>query len=139
MLWKGVYPYEYLDDWEKLSLTSLPEKEDFHSHLNMEDISDTHTNGVCKDFETENLGKYHDLHVQSDTSLLPAVFGNLCLEIYEVDPAKFLWAPGLACQAALKKTKLKLPILTDIDMILMVEKGIRGEICLSLYKYEQMS
>ena len=105
----------------------------------MEDISDTHTNGVCKDFETENLGKYHDLHVQSDTSLLPAVFGNLCLEIYEVDPAKFLWAPGLACQAALKKTKLKLPILTDIDMILMVEKGIRGEICLSLYKYEQMS
>ena len=93
-----------MDDWEKLSLASLPQKEDFYSHLNMEDISDTHTNGVCKDFETENLGEYRDLHVQSDTSLLPAEFGNfrnMCLEIYEVDPAKFFWALGLACQAAL--------------------------------------
>ena len=142
---KGVYPYEYMDDWEKLNETSLSEKEDIYSHLNMEDITDAeymHTEIVCKYFGIKNLGEHHDLYIQSDTLLLADVFGNfrnMCLEIYEVDPAKFLWAPGLACQAALKKTKLKLPILTDIDMILMVEKGIRGEICHSIYKYEQIS
>ena len=59
----------------------------------------------------------------------------MCLKIYELDPAKFLSAPGLAWQAALKKTKVKLDLLTDIDMLLMVEKGIRGRICHSIYQY----
>ena len=62
-------------------------------------------------------------------------FRNMCLKIYELDPAKFLSAPGLAWQAALKKTKVKLDLLTDIDMLLMVEKGIRGGICHSIYRY----
>ena len=69
------------------------------------------------------------MYVQSDTLLLADVFGNfrnMCLEIYEVDPAKFLLAPGLAWQATLKKKKMKLDLLTDIDMLLMIEKGIRG-------------
>ena len=82
------------------------------------------------------LGEYHDLYVQSDTLLLADVFGNyrnMCLEIYELDPVKVLSAPGLAWQAALKKTKVKLDLLTDIDMLLMVEKGIRGGICHSIY------
>ena len=57
------------------------------------------------------------------------------LEIYKLNPAKFLSAPGLAWQAALKKTKVKLDLLTDIDMLLMVEKGIRGGICHSIYRY----
>ena len=57
------------------------------------------------------------------------------LEIYKLNPAKFLSAPGLAWQAALKKTKVKLDLLTDIDMLLMVEKGIRGQICHSIYRY----
>ena len=68
------------------------------------------------------------MHVQSNTFLLADVFENfrnMCLEIYELDPAKFLSAPGLACQAALKKTKVKLELLTDIDVLAMVEKGIR--------------
>ena len=59
----------------------------------------------------------------------------MCLEIYELDPAKFLPARGLAWQAALTKTKVKLDILTDIDMLLMVEKGIRGGRCHSTYRY----
>ena len=70
--------------------------------------------------------------------MLPDVFENFrntCLKIYELDPAKFLSAPGLAWQAALKKTKVKLDLLTDIDMLLMVEKGIRGGICHSIYRY----
>ena len=141
LLQKGVYPYEYMDDWEKFNETSLPEKEDFYSHLNMEDITDAdyaHAKRVCKDFEIKNLGEYHDLYVQSDTLLLADVFENfrnMCLKIYELDPAKFLSAPGLAWQAALKKTKVKLDLLTNIHMLLMVEKGIRGGICHSIYRY----
>ena len=130
---KGVYPYEYMDDWEKLNETSLSEKEDIYSHLNMEDITDAeymHTEIVCKYFGIKNLGEHHDLYIQSDTLLLADVFGNfrnMCLEIYELNPAKFLSAPGLAWQAALKKAKVKLDLLTDIDMLLTVGKGIRGE------------
>ena len=138
LLRKGAYPYEYMDDWEKFNETSLLEKEDFYSHLNMEDIADAdyaHAKRVCKDFEIKNLGEYHDLYVQSNTLLLADVlesFRNMSLEIYELDPAKFLSAPGLAWQAALKKTKVKLDLLTDLDMLLMVEKGIRGGICHSI-------
>ena len=78
------------------------------------------------------------MYVQSDTLLLADVFENfrnMCLEIYELDPAIFLSAPGLAWQAALKKTEVKLDLLVDIDMLLMVEKGIRGGICHSIYRY----
>ena len=91
---------------------------------------------VCKDFEIKNLGEYHDLYVQSDTVLLADVlenFRNMCINKYELDPAKLLSAPGLTWQAALKKTKVKLDLLTDIDMSLMVKKGIRGGICHSTY------
>ena len=76
---KGVYPYEYIDDWEKFNQTSLHEKEDFYSNLNMEDITDAdyaHAKIVCKDFEIKNLGEYHDLYVQSDALLLADVFEN---------------------------------------------------------------
>ena len=75
------------------------------------------------------------MYVQSDTLLLADVFENLrntCLEIYALDPAHFVSA-GLAWQAALKKTKVKLDLLTDTDMSLMVEKGIRGKICHVVY------
>ena len=125
-LQKVVYPYKYMDDWEKFNETTLPEKEDLFSHLNMEDIIDADyapAIRVCKDFEVKILGEYHDLYVQSDTLLLADVFENfrnMCLKIYELDPAKFLSAPGLAWQAALKNTKVKLDLLTDIDMLLMV-------------------
>ena len=100
-----------MDDWKKFNETTLPEIEDFYSHLNMEDITDAdyiHAKRVCKDFEMENLGECQDLYVQSDTLLLADVFEkfrNICINIYELDPAKFHSAPGLAWQAALKKTK----------------------------------
>ena len=70
LLRKGVYLYEYMDVWEKFNKTSLPEKEDFYSHLNMEDISDVdyaHVKRVCKDFQTKSLGEYYESYVQSDT------------------------------------------------------------------------
>ena len=78
------------------------------------------------------------MHVQRDTLLLADVFENfrnMYINIYELDPPKFLTAPGLAWQAVLRKTKVKLDILTDIDILLMVEKGIRGGICHSIYRY----
>ena len=84
-----------MDDWEKFNETSLPEKEDFYSHLYMEDITDTdctHAKRVSKDFEIKNLGGYHNLYVQTDTLLSADVFEkfrNMCLKIYKLVPAKF--------------------------------------------------
>ena len=107
----------------------------------MEDIADsdyTHAKRICKSFDIKNLGEYHDLYVQGHTVLLADLcenFRNICINMYEFDPVKFLSAPGLAWQASLKKTKRKLGLLTDIDMLLMVEKGIRGRICPSIYRY----
>ena len=77
----------------------------------MEDITDAdyaHAKRVCKDFEIKHLGEYHDLYIQRDMLLLADVFENLqnmCLEIYELDPAKSPSAAGLACHAALRKLK----------------------------------
>ena len=88
LLQKGVYPYKYMDDWGKLNETSLPEKEDFYSHLDMEDITDadyTHAKSVCKDLENKNLGEYQGFYVQSDILLLADVFENcrnMCLMIF---------------------------------------------------------
>ena len=88
----GLYPYEYVDDWEKFSETLLPEKQDFYSHLNVEDITDAdyaHSTRVCQDFKAKVFEN----------------FRNMFLEIYELDPPKSLSVLGLAWQAALKKLK----------------------------------
>ena len=104
LLRKGVYPYEYMDSWEKFNETSLPSKKDFYSNLNMEDIDDIdyrHGNNVFKGFKLEKLGDYHDLYVQSDTLLSADVienFRDMCIKEYELDPAHFLSLPGLAWQ-----------------------------------------
>ena len=105
----------------------------------MEEITDAdyeHAKRFCKDFEIKPLGEYHVLYVLSETLLLADVFENfrnICLEIYELHPAKFLSAPGIAWQVALKKSKVKLDLVTDIDMLLTVEKGIKQGICHSIY------
>ena len=141
LLRKGVYPYEFVDTWEKFSKISLPSKEDFYSNLNMEDISDIdyrHANNVFKRFRLENLGNYYDLYVQSDTLLLADVFNNfrdMCIKEYELDTAHFLSLPGLAWQACLRKTNIELELLTDYDMLLIIEEGIRGGICHSIHRY----
>ena len=141
LLRKGVYPYEYMDSWERFNETSLPSKKEFYSNLNMEDIDEIdyrHGNNVFKSFKLENLGDYHDLYVKSDTLLLADVFENfrdMCLKEYELDPAHFVSLPGLAWQACLKKTNIELELLTNYDMLLMVEKGIRAGICHSIQRY----
>ena len=101
LLRKGVYPFEYMDSWERFDETSFPDKEAFYSSLNMEDITDVdhrHAKRVFKSLNNKNLGDYHDLYVQSDALLLADVFENFrnkCIEIYKLDPADFLSAPGL--------------------------------------------
>ena len=103
-------------------------------NLTLEDISDedcAHAQKIWNVFEVKNRGEYHDLYVQSDTLLLVDLFENLrnmCLEIYDLDPTYFVSAPGLEWQACLKKTGVKLELLTDYYMLLMIEKRIRGGI-----------
>ena len=129
LLRKVVYPYECMESWERFNETSLPDKETFYSSLNMEDIADLnyrHTKRVFKNLNNKNLGDYHDLYVQSDTLLLADVFENFrnkCIELYELHPADSLSAPGLARKACLKKTEVKLKLLTVSDILLMVGKG----------------
>ena len=80
LLRKGVYPYEYMDEWEKFNEATLPEKEEFYSNLNMEDIQVAdyiHVKRVCKDFEIKKLDEYHDLYLKSATLILADVFENL--------------------------------------------------------------
>ena len=127
--------------WEKFDETTIPPKEVFYSTLNLEDISDEdyeHVQKVWNVFEIKNGGEYHDLYVQSDTLLLADVFENIrsmCIEIYGLDPVYFVSAPGLAWQTCLKKTEVKLELITDYDMTLMIEKGIRGGICQAIQRY----
>ena len=107
LLRKGVYPYEYMDDWDRSDEEKLPDKSDFYSSLNMEEISEIdyrHPKKVFNKFNIKNLGEYHDLYAQNDTLLLADVFENfrnICLKIYKLDPTYFLSAPGLAWAACL--------------------------------------
>ena len=145
LLRNGIDPHEYMDSWKRSDKTLLPNKEDFYSCLNMEDITDVdyrhakkYIYVLYKEFKINNVGDYHDLYVQSDTLLLADVLENFrikCIGIYELDSAHFLSGPGLAVQAFLKKTEIKLELLTDFDMLLMVEKGIRGGICHAIHRY----
>ena len=141
LLRKGVYPYEYMDGWDKFNEKSIPSKESFCSNLAMENISETdyrHANKVFKTFKLNNLGDHHDLYVQSDTLLLADVFENFrkaCIKTYELDPAYFISLPGLAWQACLKTKGVELELLTDYDMLLMIEEGIRGGICHPVHRY----
>ena len=131
-----------MDSWERFDETWLPDKEAFYSSLNMKNITDVdhrHAKRVFKNLNNKNLGDlYHDLYVESDTLLLADVFENFrnkCIEIYELDPAHFLSAPGLAWKACLKKAEVKLELLTNVDMLLMVEKGIRCGISHAIHRY----
>ena len=140
---KGIYPYEYMTSSEKLKETQLPPKEVFYSRLNEEDISNedyTHAKKVWKTFKMKNLEDYHNLYDEVDVLLLTDVFENfrnICIKNYKLDPAHYYTAPGLAWDAALKVTEVELELLSDIDMLLMVEKGIRGGVSMISNSYEK--
>ena len=97
-----------------------------------------HAQRVWDAFGIRNLGEHHGLYVQTDTLLLAVVyeqFRDKCIKIYGLDPSHFLSAPGLAWQACIKKTNVNLELLTDVDMLLMIEAGIRGGMCQSVHRY----
>ena len=116
--------------------------QDFYNALNKEHITEEdykHAQEIWDKLNIENLGEYHELYVQSDTLLLADVFENFrktCQKIYQLHPTHFVSAPSLAWQACLKMTKVKLELLTDENMLLMVEEGIRGGICQAIHHYE---
>ena len=129
---KGVYPYEYMDSVERFKETKLPTKESFYSSLNDNHINDEdyeHAKKVWDAFEMKSLEDYHELYNKTDVLLLADVFENfrdICVANYDLDPAHYYTAPGLAWDACLKITEVKLELLSDVDMLLMIEKGIRG-------------
>ena len=141
LLRKGVYPYEYMDSWERFDKDTLPPKKEFYSNLNLEDITDKdykHTQKVWNTLNIKNLDEYHDTFVQSDTLQLADIFEKFletCIKIYQLDPAHFLSAPELAWQVCLKKTNIRLELLKDIDMLLMIKAGIRGGLSQAINKY----
>ena len=148
MIRKGVYPYEYVDSWKKFEETSLPPKDAFYSRLNMKGISDQdyeHAQQVWNTMEKKALGCHHNTYLKKDVLLLADVFEtfrNTSLKNYKLDPAHFYTASSLAWQDLLKTTsgycehekkrkdcelcldEFRLELLTDIDMLLMVEKRI---------------
>ncbi|XP_068704228.1 uncharacterized protein [Montipora foliosa] len=128
---KGVYPYDFMDSFEKFS-EKLPPKEEFYSILNDEHISDedyTHAQNVWNTFSLKNMGEYHDLYLKSDILLLADVFENFrktCLQYYKLDPCHYFTSPGLSWDAMLKMTKMQLKLMTDIDMFQFIEKDMQG-------------
>ena len=138
---KGVYPYDFIDSFEKFNETELPTKEDFYSILNDEHISNDeykHAQTVWETFKLKTMGEYHDLYLQTDVLLLADVFENFrrtCLEYYKLDPCHYFTSPGLSWDAMLKMTDIKLELMTDIDMFQLIEKGLHGGISYIANRY----
>ena len=134
ILRKGVYPYEYIDSQERFDETQLPPIEKFYSSLTDESITQKdyeHAQTVWKTFKCKTLGDYHDLYLKTDVLLLADVFQKFretCMNNYKLDPLHYYTAPGLSWDALLKYTQIDLELLTDLDMHLFIEKGMRGGI-----------
>jgi hypothetical protein len=141
VLRKGVFPYDYIDSTNKFNETSLPSKEHFYNKLNETHIEEEDYQHACKvynDLKMKSLGEYSDFYVKLDVTLLSDVmeeFRNTCFKAYSLDPLHSYTAPGLAWQAMLKETKCKLELLTDVDMLLMIESAVRGGITQSITRH----
>ena len=137
LLQKGVYPYEYMDSFDRFQETELPPIGKFYSSLSDESISKEdyqHAQEVWKTFNCENLGDYHDLYLKTDVTLLADVFQTFrrtSMNAYKLDPLNYYTAPGLSWDALLKYTAIELELLTDYDQHLFIEKGMRGGISMA--------
>ena len=138
---KGFYPYEYMDSIEKFKEDKPPPQKVFYSKLTGKGISNKdykHVLNVWNTFNMKTFKDYHELYNDSDVLLLADVFENfrdICLKIYGLDPVHYFTAPGLAWDACLKMTGINLELLSDQDMLLMIEKGIRGGISIISNRY----
>ena len=138
---KGFFPYDYMDSIEKLKDTKPPLKEAFYSKLTGKGINNynyNHVLNVWKTFKMKTFKEYLELYNITDVLLLADVFENfrdICLKNYGLDPVYYYTAPGLAWDAMLKMTKINLELLSDVDKLLMIEKGIRGGISIISNRY----
>ena len=138
---KGVYPYDYMDSFEKFNKTELPTKEEFYSILINEHITDEdyqHAKNVWNTFKLQSMGEYHDLYLKSDILLFADVFESFrktCLQYYKLDPCNYFKSPGLSWDAMLKMTDIQLELMVDIDMFQFIEKGMRGGISYIANRY----
>ena len=132
---KGVYPYDYFDDFDKFRDKQLPPKKEFYSRLTESNISDDEYERAVKlweHFGIRNLGEYHDLYLRTDVLLLTDIFENfrdLCLEYYKLDPAHYFTLPNFAWDAMLLMTDITINPMGDQEMYEMVERGLRGGMC----------
>lgn len=127
---KGIFPYEYIQSFHQLQEHKLPEKDKFYSKLMNSGISDgeyEHAQKVWQKYNSgKTLGSYADLYLKCDVLLLGCIyesFRSVCMRAYSLDPAHYYTTPGLAWDAFLKLTKVKLSLLTDINMVLFIERG----------------
>ena len=138
---KGVYPYDYMDSWDRFTENELPPKEAFYSKLSGSHISDedyARAKLVWNHFNIKDLGEYHDLYLQTDVLLLADVFENfkaMCVDYYGLDPAHYYTLPNFAWDAMLKKTEVYLEQIHDLDMYEMIENGLRGGMCQVAHKH----
>ena len=141
LMQKGVYPYEYMNDFARFDETSLPPPSEFYSKLSNEHITDSaykHAQEVWDTFNCRNIGDYHDLYLRSDVFLLADVFENFrrtAISTYKLDPAHYYTLPGYSWDALLKFTRVSLELLTDSNMYLFVEKGLRGGISMVSHRH----
>ena len=141
LLRKGVYPSEYMDDWSRFEEVTLLQKEALYSKVSLKGISDedyTHRQKVWETCGCATLGNYHDLYLRTDVLLLSDVLGNLlhtCLNQYGLDPSNCYTSPGLSWDPLLKHTGVELELLTDIDMHLFFEKGLRCGISMASKRF----
>ena len=145
ILRKGVYPYDYMDSPGKMCETQLPPKSAFYSILNNSNISDNdyeHAQKVWREFGMSSMKDYHDLYLESDVLLLADVFESfreICLKNYKLDPAWYLSCPGLSWSAMLKNTGVELDLITEPDMLMMIEKGTRGGVSTISNRYSKVN
>jgi len=140
---KGVYPYDYMNSWEKFEELELPSKSKFYSKLNDSSITKKdyeRAKKVFKLFKCKNLGDYHDIYLKTDVLLLADVFENFrktCMNNYKLDPAHFYTSPGLSWLAMLKKTGKRIELFNDeqVDMLNLFEQNKRGGICMISKRY----
>ena len=143
ILKKGVFPYDYMTGPKVFSETKLPPKSRFYSKLNDTPCSDEdydHAQTVWREFGIRNLGEYHDLYMTTDVLLLADVFEcfrEVAIGNYELDPAWYYTLPGYSWDCMLKYTGVKLDLLTDYDMHLFVERGLRGGISMISHRFAQ--
>ena len=139
---KGAYSYEHIDNWKNVNKKSRNiitwTENDFYSHLNMKDITDADyidAKRICKDIEIKKKKWKKSWFVCAKWYIIVSWYNKYTSLILQ----NYFSAPGLAWQAALKKAKVKLDVLTDIDILLMVEKGIKRGIRHCTYQYAKAS